>query len=108
MVGMVTKRQRDGTWVYTPIGEVLAMVGLEDIGVYISRLHNTVAQYIKTRTIIKLCLVAEWNPGLRIYRRWWEHTALYILGNRVGRSTEEEGGEDGVGRIIGKRRGRVG
>ena len=29
MVGMGPKRQWDGTWVYTPIGADLAMLGLE-------------------------------------------------------------------------------
>ena len=33
---MGPKRQQDGTWVYTPIGAVLATVGLEEIGVYIA------------------------------------------------------------------------
>ena len=36
MRGMVPKCQRDGTWVYTPIGVALSMVGLEYIGVYIA------------------------------------------------------------------------
>ena len=35
MAFMGLKRQQDQTWVYTPIGEVLATVQLEDIGVYI-------------------------------------------------------------------------
>ena len=43
MAGMGPKHQRYGTWVYPPIGVALEMVGLEEIGVYISRLHNTVA-----------------------------------------------------------------
>ena len=87
MAGMVPKCQRDVTWVYKPIGAVPAMVGMDNIGVYIDCLHNTVAQYIATRVIMDLCLVEEWKPGLRIYRRWWEHTALYILGNRAGYAT---------------------
>ena len=37
MAGMGPKNQRYGTWVYTPIGAVLATVGLEEIGVYIAR-----------------------------------------------------------------------
>ena len=37
MTGMVPKSQRDGTWVYPPIGTALATVGLDDIGVYIAR-----------------------------------------------------------------------
>ena len=36
MAGMGPKRQTDGTWVYPPIGAVLAMVGLDKIGVYIA------------------------------------------------------------------------
>ena len=36
MAVMGPKRQQDRTWVYTPIGEVLATVRPEDIGVYIS------------------------------------------------------------------------
>ena len=32
---MGPKRQRDGTWVYTPIGTALETVGLEEIRVYI-------------------------------------------------------------------------
>ena len=84
------------------------MVGLEDIGVYIACLHNTVAQYIATHAITELCLVAEWKPELHIYMQWWEHTALYILGNRAGHASEEEGGGDGDRRIGGKWRGIVG
>ena len=42
MAGMVTKRQRDGTWVYTPIGAALEMVQMDEIGLYITCLQNTV------------------------------------------------------------------
>ena len=35
-----------------PIGVDLAMVGLEEIGVYTARRQNTVAQYIETRPIM--------------------------------------------------------
>ena len=37
MSGMGPKRQRYGAWVYPPIGEALVLVGMEEIGVYISR-----------------------------------------------------------------------
>ena len=59
MAGMCPKRQQYGTWVYLPIGLVLAAVGLDYIGVYIARRHKTVAQYISICTIMNLCLVAE-------------------------------------------------
>ena len=59
MSGMGPKCQQYGTWVYTPIGAVLATVGLEDIGVSIARCQNTVAQYIATHPIMEFCLAAE-------------------------------------------------
>ena len=37
MAGMGPKRQPDEIWVYPPIGAALAIVGLEDTGVYIAR-----------------------------------------------------------------------
>ena len=72
MAGMGPKNQRYGTWVYTPIGAVLTLVGLEKIRDYIFCCQNMVAQYIITCHIMELCLVAEWKPGMRLSRRWWE------------------------------------
>ena len=54
MVGMVPKCQLDGTWVYPPIGTALAKVGLDDVGVYIARLQNMVAQCIADYLIMDL------------------------------------------------------
>ena len=67
MAGMGTKCQQDRTWVYTPIGAALEMVGLEDIDPYISCRQNTVAQYISTCPIMDLCLVAERKTVQRLY-----------------------------------------
>ena len=52
MAGMGPEGQRDGIWVYPPIGAALETVGLDEIGVYIPRRQNTVAQYIATRPIM--------------------------------------------------------
>ena len=60
------------------------MVGLDEIGVYIYRRHNTVALYIATCPITDLCLSADRNPGLRLSRRWWTHPSLDILEIRAG------------------------
>ena len=84
MTVMVPRRQRDGTWVDPPIGAALETVGLDEIGVYIACLHNTVAQYIGTHPIMDLCLAEERNPGLQISKLWWEKPALDILGIRAG------------------------
>ena len=67
------------------------MMGLEEIGVYIARRQNMVAQYISTRNIIDLCLEAERNPGMRLSRRWWEHPALDIMGVGLGQVAAEGG-----------------
>ena len=53
---MNPRYQRDRTWVYKPIGAALEMVGLEEIGLYITHRQNRVAKYIETRPIMELCL----------------------------------------------------
>ena len=68
MVGMVSKRQLDGKWVYPSIGVVLETVELDNIWLYITFYQNTVAQYIGTHTILDLCLAAERKPGLKLFR----------------------------------------
>ena len=68
MVGMVPKRQQDGTWVYPPIGAALEIVVLEKIGVYIVCRHNMVLRYIATRPIMDLCLAAERKTGMYLSR----------------------------------------
>ena len=42
LAGMGLKLQRDGTWVFPPIGSALATVGLDDIRVNITCCQNTV------------------------------------------------------------------
>ena len=44
MASMGPKQQRGGTWVYLPIVSAMAMVGLDDIVLYISCRQNTVAK----------------------------------------------------------------
>ena len=102
MAGMGPKRQWDGTWVYPSIGVVLAMLGVDKIGVYISHHQNTGAQYIATCPITDLCLVVERNPVMLISSRWWKKPSLYILGVRVRHAAVEGGGgdEDGIIRGI--------
>ena len=51
-----------------------------------------VTQYIATCPIMDLCLAAERKPGMRLFRQWWEQTALGILGISVGHAAAEGGG----------------
>ena len=85
------KRQQYGKWVYPHIGAALAMVGLEDIRVYIERHNNMVAQYIATRPTMDLCLEAERKPVRCLSRRWCENTGVDILDIRVGDAAAEGG-----------------
>ena len=42
----------------------------DEIGVYILKRQNTVAQYIATRPIMDLCKMMVWSPGARNAQRW--------------------------------------
>ena len=86
MAGMVSKRQPGGTWMYPPIGTALAMLVLEEIGVYTTRQQYTVVQYIAICPITDLCLAAEQKPQMYLYRQWWEHPDLDIHIRGGGRS----------------------
>ena len=48
----------------------------------IIRKQNTAAQYIPTRPILDLCEQATQRPGVRVSRRWWEQTGIYLNGAR--------------------------
>ena len=50
-------------WVYPSLDEVIMSVGLEEVGIYVLRRHNTVSRYIATCPILELCLTAERHPG---------------------------------------------
>ena len=54
--------------------------GMEEMGTYISRRQNIVAQYIATRPIFDMCLEAERKMGSRVSMRWWEHEGIYFVG----------------------------
>ena len=47
---------------------------------YVSRRHNTVAQFIVTSPIMYLCLVAEGIPGPWVYKRWCKQYGVYVEG----------------------------
>ena len=72
------------------------MVTLEEIRVYITRRQKMIAQYISTRPITDLCMVAERKTGLKLSRRWWEQYALDNLGIRAGHAAAEGGEKTGT------------
>ena len=108
MASIGPKRHPESTWFYPPIGEALTMVELEEIRVYITRLKNTVAQYISTCPIMDLCLAAEHKRGIRLSRRLMEHPTLGTIGIRARQVAVEGGGGDGGKGVGVGGRGRVG
>ena len=72
LAGKQTCRQTDGSWDYPPLVEALVEAELEGIRKSVTRMQNTVAQYIATRPILDLCERSTRQPGARVSRHWWE------------------------------------
>ena len=63
-------------WVYPPLEDAIAEAGFQEVDTYAYRSHKTAAQFIATRPIMDLCLVAERRPGSRVTKRQWEQDTL--------------------------------
>ena len=59
LTGRQPQRGLDGAWVYPPLVEAMSETGLQDLETYVARHQNAVAQYIATRPIMDLCMVAK-------------------------------------------------
>ena len=57
------RRGQEIVWVYTPLEDAMAEARLQEVKTYVSRLQNTVTQFITTRPIMDLCMAAECRPG---------------------------------------------
>ena len=68
----------------------MAEAGLQEVETHVSNRHNTVAQYIATRPIIDLCLVAKRRPGPRVATRWWEKEILDLEGMQTAAWEEDQ------------------
>ena len=75
------------------MGGAIRAFELEDMETNISRLQNTVAQYIATRPILELCLEAEQRMGLRFTKRRWEKEGLVFSG--LWEADEKDGDGEG-------------
>ena len=73
----------------------MAEVGLHKVETYISRRHNTVAQFIASGTIMYLCLAAEWRLVPRVSMPWWEQDGVNVEGMKTAARKVERinGGE---------------
>ena len=71
----------------------MAEVGFEDMGVYVTRRHNVVAQYIAMQPILDICEQYVWRTGAWVSRRWWDQEGLDLEGAKE-RAEEESDGEE--------------
>ena len=76
----------------------MAVVGLEEVEKYFLFPQNTIAQYIATRPILDLCLVAERRPGARVTQHRWGQGGLdlYLGGCRMMEREMEASVDDGT------------
>ena len=63
LTGIQTRRWGEGSWEYPLLAVEMAGAGFEEIGVYVTRRQNTIAQYIETRPIMDPCEKYVWRPG---------------------------------------------
>ena len=68
--GMHTKRNTVGRWDHPHLDATVVVVGLQEFDTYIILLHNTIYQYIATRPILEICMVAERQMGSRVTWKW--------------------------------------
>ena len=61
----------------------MAEAGLQEVGIYVSRLQNKVAQYIADGPIMELCMAAKRRPDPRVAIHWWEQEGLDLEGMRM-------------------------
>ena len=110
LTGRQPWKGRDGGWVYPPMEDAMAEVGLQELETYVSCHQNTVAQYIATTTIIDLCLGAKWKPGERVSMRWWEQEVWIRrgCGQLPGRRSRQRGQRRGTGRRLRRMTSSVG
>ena len=78
LTGRQPRRGLDGTWVYPPLAEKMSEAGIQEGDTYVACCQNTVVQYIKTMTIMDLCMAAERRLGTRVSKRWWDQEGLEL------------------------------
>ena len=92
--GRQMRRQGEGGWEYPPLASATEEAGLEDIGVYIQKRKNTVAQYIAIQPILDLCEQSVWRTGAWIYRKCWEQEVIDLGGERERTAAETDREEE--------------
>ena len=80
LTGRQPRRRQDVVWVYPLLEDAMAEVLFQDVETYISLRQNIFAQFITTRLMIDLCLVAERRMRSRVVNWWWEKYRMDLEG----------------------------
>ena len=91
LTGRLPRRTLYGRWRYisvTATREEALFLTMEE---YISRWHNTVGQYISTRSLLDLCEGSERSLGAKVGMRWWEQVGIDLTGARGAAEAKAEG-----------------
>ena len=70
----------DGRLDYPTLETVMEEAEFEEMGAYFLKRHNTVAQYITTRSILYLCEETVQKSGVYVARRWLYQELLDLAG----------------------------
>ena len=74
----------DGEWYYPPSEEVFAEVKMHSIDYYIEKRRTSIAEYVATRDVFKLCKRSKLKRGSGHNKRfWWEQEELVDLDDFV-------------------------
>ena len=71
-------------WDYPTLVAAVEEAGFEDIGVYITRRHNTAAQHVATRPILELYERSVRRPIAWVSQRWWYKEEVNLEAERGG------------------------
>ncbi len=66
------ERNKDGSWTYPCLEDVLKAVGLKSIAHYVDVQRQTIANYIVNRPIHELCTGAVRKRGFPVQPFWWD------------------------------------
>ena len=87
------RQREEGGWEYPPLVATMEEAGSEEIGVYILKRYNMVAQYIVTQPNLDLCKRLVRMQGDWVYWRCWEQEGLH-LADGMEQAVAAENGED--------------
>ena len=85
------KQRLDGSWEYPPLETEMEEAGFDEMGAYVLKRKNTVAQYIVTRTIMDPCKEMVSRSVEWVARRWWEQEGLGLADARAEYAVSVDG-----------------